>query len=566
MVDTAQLVAKVETQGVTRATKELDNFSATSKTADTNVLAFGQSSSKLTKQFALQKGAARQLGFQLQDVVVQLDAGTRASTVLAQQGSQIASVFGPGGALVGAFIATAAAIGGPFIASLFDSESAADKLTKALEDLEDIAELTDDGIVKLTKSLNSLTGALLIESIEDARDAIAAAREEALDFADSIRPSDFGGRFDALFLSVRNLSAQFKAGQIPLQAYREELDELFINAEERSKGFRDLRTNIGQLADQSKFAFETLVELRNAQDGVTESTNENQKSIDRLIASLEVQASALTDVNNGTAFYKAQQLDASEAELQRVQTLEQLIQKQKEQARAEAEAEREAARAAKAYEKTLEESLKRRRQLQQDFDDAELQSQQDFEDRRQSEIAKGFDNVTSLSSSKNKELFRISQAAAIAQATISGAAAIQNALATPPYPLGVALAAAAAVSTGANIAAIASQQPPSARQQGGQFRSGQDLLVGEKGPELVRFNSGGRIANNQDTQNLLNASAGPNITINNNAPNTMARAETLSTGDVVVIVEEVLNREVNQPNSNFNKSLSRTRNAPRSFA
>jgi len=65
-----------------------------------------------------------------------------------------------------------------------------------------------------------------------------------------------------------------------------------------------------------------------------------------------------------------------------------------------------------------------------------------------------FGNMTSLSQSGNKNLGAIGKAAAIAQATVSGFTAIQNALAVPPYPVGVALAISAGVATAANIAAI----------------------------------------------------------------------------------------------------------------
>lgn len=66
-----------------------------------------------------------------------------------------------------------------------------------------------------------------------------------------------------------------------------------------------------------------------------------------------------------------------------------------------------------------------------------------------------FGSMASLSQSGHKTLGAIGKAAAIAQATISGYTAIQNALAVPPFPVGIALAVAAGVSTAANIAAIA---------------------------------------------------------------------------------------------------------------
>ncbi|OBY91184.1 hypothetical protein A6723_024315 [Pseudomonas sp. AU11447] len=66
-----------------------------------------------------------------------------------------------------------------------------------------------------------------------------------------------------------------------------------------------------------------------------------------------------------------------------------------------------------------------------------------------------FGQMATLSQSGNKRLGAIGKAAAIAQATISGFTAIQNALAVPPYPVGVALAISAGVMTAANIASIA---------------------------------------------------------------------------------------------------------------
>ena len=66
-----------------------------------------------------------------------------------------------------------------------------------------------------------------------------------------------------------------------------------------------------------------------------------------------------------------------------------------------------------------------------------------------------FGQMATLSQSGNKKLAAIGKVAAIAQATMSGFTAIQNALAVPPYPVGLALAVSAGVVTAANIASIA---------------------------------------------------------------------------------------------------------------
>lgn len=82
--------------------------------------------------------------------------------------------------------------------------------------------------------------------------------------------------------------------------------------------------------------------------------------------------------------------------------------------------------------------------IEQTKNTAVLQSSSDF-----------FGNMAVLSQSGNKRLGAVGKAAAIAQATISGFTAIQNALAVPPYPVGLALAVSAGVVTAANIASIA---------------------------------------------------------------------------------------------------------------
>lgn len=54
----------------------------------------------------------QQGGYQLQDLIVQLQGGTSFFTAFGQQGSQFAGIFGPSGAVVGAIIALGSAVGG----------------------------------------------------------------------------------------------------------------------------------------------------------------------------------------------------------------------------------------------------------------------------------------------------------------------------------------------------------------------------------------------------------------------------------------------------------------------
>lgn len=95
--------------------------------------------------------------------------------------------------------------------------------------------------------------------------------------------------------------------------------------------------------------------------------------------------------------------------------------------------------------------------IQQRYDEIRLAGAQSF-----------FSELAGLQSSNVKELAVIGKAAAIADATIKGYQAAQNALATVPYPFNIAAAAAIALKTGANVAAIASTNVGSFA-TGGQF-------------------------------------------------------------------------------------------------
>jgi hypothetical protein len=94
-----------------------------------------------------------------------------------------------------------------------------------------------------------------------------------------------------------------------------------------------------------------------------------------------------------------------------------------------------------------------------------------------------FGSLAQLSSSGNKKLAAIGKAAAVAQATIQGIQAVQNALATPaPWPLPAVYASVAAAMAGANVAKILST-PAGSYKDGGQF-----MVKGKDGVDANNIN------------------------------------------------------------------------------
>lgn len=91
----------------------------------------------LRSAFRGMRGHTAQLGMQIQDVAVQLQGGTSAAIVFAQQGSQIASLFGPGGAVLGALLAVGTAIAGTLIPGMLRSRDASEDLLNEIKGLTD---------------------------------------------------------------------------------------------------------------------------------------------------------------------------------------------------------------------------------------------------------------------------------------------------------------------------------------------------------------------------------------------------------------------------------------------
>jgi len=66
------------------------------------------------------------IGYQIQDIAVQAQMGTRMATIIGQQGSQLASVFGTGGVILGGILA----IGGALGTVAFKAKDAFDEMVK----------------------------------------------------------------------------------------------------------------------------------------------------------------------------------------------------------------------------------------------------------------------------------------------------------------------------------------------------------------------------------------------------------------------------------------------------
>lgn len=160
MADTASLIARVKTEGVEEASRQLTALGRTSEQLDAAIARMTGDVGKTNKAMSDAargglssfRNAAGQVGFQVQDMVVQLQSGTSAFVAIGQQGSQLAGAFGPGGAVLGAVIALAAAVGGVLYKSLGIAGADMENLNKRARDLSTSFQITKDGTLELSDS------------------------------------------------------------------------------------------------------------------------------------------------------------------------------------------------------------------------------------------------------------------------------------------------------------------------------------------------------------------------------------------------------------------------------
>lgn len=156
MADTASLIARVKTEGAEQSAKQLDDFATSAGKADTSATKMASSVDKATPKLKGFGTGAQQIGYQVQDMIVQIQGGTSAFVAIGQQGSQLAGAFGPGGAIIGAIIALSAAVGGTLVKSLGGAKVSAEELQASAKTLDDVLQKNKDGTYELSDSFVEL--------------------------------------------------------------------------------------------------------------------------------------------------------------------------------------------------------------------------------------------------------------------------------------------------------------------------------------------------------------------------------------------------------------------------
>lgn len=237
------------------------------------------------------RGVAGNLGFQLQDIAVQAQAGTSAFVILGQQGSQLASAFGPGGAVIGAVIAVAAAIGGVLFTSL--NKTSEEIKEEFLPNVKDLKENLD----QLSKAQASV--------------AIMQIKEEMKPLPDIAR---------AAAAQVEYLTKQIE--KFPSNKdVKKWNDELVV----QQAIFDGVGQKIKELNKDQESFLDVIKRNINGTQGQQEADKKRIETLKDLLMATEQQAAIAGLTQRGIALYVAEQAKATKAEIARINAAYDLI-------------------------------------------------------------------------------------------------------------------------------------------------------------------------------------------------------------------------------------------------
>jgi hypothetical protein len=445
----------------------VDNTKAAFNSVNKNLKQTADNTKKANGGMRLMKGGAQQLGYQMQDVAVQLQGGQNALLVLGQQGSQVASIFGPGGALLGAVIAIGAAVAGPLYSALTGSTSA-------------MADLTEEA-GKATAAFNTLNriqkeqrkiavGAQAADLYKVEREALERVNVAQAEF---VRLSKFstsaldqieGGagkgaiKLAQLQKQIQDSGTEAYDARIALDALRDSIDP----STEARKAVEALKLQ----AQQVGLSAIEAEALKMANDGVSQSMIDQYR-----IAALQVQSAQNVYNAQQSLIQQNKELEASEvsAAAARYIAAEQSVQKLRESLLSKEEAEKLSyARRFVVVSDALAANhiqIQEAEQLitaikaseaarQKKVSDDKLRDEQ----KARKDAIDGIGGQLMALDSNNKKVFAMQKAFRIGQAIMDAHAAYGNALAAPyPPPIPQILAGAALGMGLANVAQIKAQ-------------------------------------------------------------------------------------------------------------
>lgn len=216
------------------------------------------------------RGGIGQLGYQIQDVAVQIQGGQNLGLILGQQGSQIASVFGTGGIVAGAIISIGALIATTMVPKLFLAGQEAKTLEKIFKDLNDtLLTVSDEGVSVLADDFVKLAKA----NKDFAEVALAAGLTKAAEASTTA--------FEGLSRAAKQFNFVINTGQEALLSQEQLLTRNALQAQ--------------SYADKFGISAEQVLALRNAARDAANGVDGSAESISAMLAKLVMLPTATDD-------------------------------------------------------------------------------------------------------------------------------------------------------------------------------------------------------------------------------------------------------------------------------
>ena len=277
MPDSASLIVRVSGQGVDSTAKSLDGLTIASGRADKAASSLSSTSDKAARPVSAFGSKAQQAGYQIQDMVVQLQGGTSAFVAIGQQVPQFLGAFGGVGAIAGTVVALGAAIGGVLYKSMGSATISAEQLKDANKSLSDVLETTDSGVLQLTDSITKLAAAneaaasaKIASALADAQVRIDAAKQSADEAATSVDS----------FFSAFNAAGTIQNAAIELEAFR--------------AAGNTTQDALAALSDETTATYKNLGATSNYVSNLTDEFNINRGQALQLVDALSGISSAKT--------------------------------------------------------------------------------------------------------------------------------------------------------------------------------------------------------------------------------------------------------------------------------
>lgn len=263
--------------------------------ATKTTIGFGNSMASIGQKSGLAKGGLRNLTFQLQDIIVQMQMGTRTSTILSQQLPQLGASFGSVGLIAFSLAGALAAVGGLMLATSGDAR--------------EFSEIMDDAAEAVKKYREAV--ALSAASTDDLRDKFGSANpvvREMVEILEGVAKAKATDEIDSLtaaiadFVNGPELAKMLGIKSITGLNTKEERDAIKASI----RDLEDLRAEFAALEDavtlqeKSKAAQDLLEKFQQVALVSGDINLEEQEFIDNLATAI-IDMEVLKTAASGTA-------------------------------------------------------------------------------------------------------------------------------------------------------------------------------------------------------------------------------------------------------------------------